>query len=169
MANRIDIFQPYARPVTAPTYDFMPVKHAIFINIYTSSILRVYFNILFHACQGFLSDFVRIFTIRIRFFRSIPHYFSNIFLKNRIFENFYELFKRNEKSRNGCDFLTQKPIITAAVTVINRSAPRKNPGTGLLRKRQPPRPNGRSGCNRSVKNQTYLGSSSFVIPFCLLR
>lgn len=57
MANRIDIFQPYARPVTAPTYDFMPVKHAIFINIYTSSILRVYFNILFHACQGFLSGF----------------------------------------------------------------------------------------------------------------
>lgn len=60
MANRIDILQPYARPATAPTYDFMPVKHAIFIllvYIYTFSILRVYFNILFHACQGFLSGF----------------------------------------------------------------------------------------------------------------
>lgn len=169
MANRIDIFQPYARPVTAPTYDFMPVKHAIFINIYTSSILRVYFNILFHASQGFLSDFVRIFTIRIRFFVQF-HIISPIFfLKNRIFGNFYEFFKRNEKSRNGCDFLTQKTIITAAVTDINRSAPKENPGTGLLRKRHPPQPNGRGGCNRSVKNQTYLGSSSFVIPFCLLR
>lgn len=92
MANRIDIFQPYARPVTAPTYDFMPVKHAIFINIYTSSILRVYFNILFHASQGFLSDFVRIFTIRIRFFRSIPHYFSNIFLKKSYFRKFLRIF-----------------------------------------------------------------------------
>lgn len=60
------------------------------------------------------------------------HIISPIFfLKNRIFGNFYELFKRNEKSRNGCDFLTQKTIITAAVTVINRSAPRENPGTGL--------------------------------------
>lgn len=147
----------------------MPVKHAIFINIYTSSILRVYFNILFHACQGFLSGFCPHFHNTHTIFRSIPHYFSNIFLKNRIFGNFYKFFKRNEKSRNGCDFLTQKPIITAAVTVINRSAPRENPGAGLLRKRQPPRPNGRSGCNRSVKNQTYLGSSSFVIPFCLLR
>ena len=45
LLNRIDIFQPYARPVTAPTYDFMPVKRAIFIlSVYCAYILTLCFT-----------------------------------------------------------------------------------------------------------------------------
>ena len=81
----------------APTYDFMPVKHAIFINIYTSSILRVYFNVLFHASQGLLSDFVHISQYAYDFF--VPfHIISPIFfLKivfSEIFTNFLSVTKK---------------------------------------------------------------------------
>lgn len=86
-------------------------------------ILSVYcahnFNTLFHACQGFLSGFVCIFTIRIRFFRSVPHYFFDIFLKNRIFGDFYEFFKRNEKKPHRLRLFNTKNDSIEAFTLNN--------------------------------------------------
>lgn len=76
----------------------MPVKHAIFINIYTSSILRVYFNILFHACQGFLSGFLSAFSQYAYDFFVPFHIISPIFfLKivfSEIFTNFLSVTKK---------------------------------------------------------------------------